>query len=304
MSITSRVDGDSLQDRIAAKLATMSRAERKVAEYLRNHSQEVVFATAEDIGTASGTSDATVVRTAKTLGYSGLAELKYSIGQQVINGTKPTERLRHRIEQVGPHPRSLLQHVFAEATERIAETLRQTSENDLTRAADLIAGADEVLCYGVGPSESVARYLALRLCRLGRRARSSGATGFRLADDLVPVDDKHAIVLYLPSRMLHDTEVILSHARRVGAAAILFSDSLGPLLGDRVDVALPAVHSPSGFTGETLSSQVMTDALALAVAARSEFAATEASDLLTELRSELIGADSRNYVTRNDRRGH
>ena len=188
----------SLSDRITAHLASLTRAERQVAEYLRNHGEEAIFATAEQIGAAAGTSDATVVRTVKRLGYAGLLELKYAIGQRVINGTRPSERLRNRISQAG-EPSSLLGQVFAEASERLGETQRQLSEQDFAAAVDLLAGAREVLSFGVGPSESVARYLALRLGRLGRAARGTGATGFRLADDLLPLTAEDVVVLYPPA---------------------------------------------------------------------------------------------------------
>ena len=52
----------------------------------------------------------------------------------------------------------------------------------LHAAVEALAGAREVLAFGIGPSESVAAYLALRLRRIGRRARVSGATGLRLHD--------------------------------------------------------------------------------------------------------------------------
>ena len=85
--------GGTLEERVASRLAGMSRAERRVAEYLRTHQQDAVFASADEIGVASGTSDATVVRTAKALGYSGLTELKQLVGQEMIK-PKPFERLQ------------------------------------------------------------------------------------------------------------------------------------------------------------------------------------------------------------------
>jgi len=97
--------------------------------------------------------------------------------------------------------------------------------------------------------------------------------------------------------------VLIEHARSVGARIVLLTDSLGSLLGERVDVVLPAVHSPSGFTGEGLSSQVVTDALVLGVATRDEKRATDTSELLTNLRTRLTDTDSRDYVSRTDRRG-
>ena len=281
----------SLRERIAARIGGMSRAERRVAEYLRDNAEEVIFATAEQIGIASRTSDATVVRTAKTLGYSGLLELKYSLGRQVISATKPSVRLRTRITSAGTQTDSILSHVFGEAAERLAETQRLLDGADFVRAVGAFAEAREVLAIGFGPSEMVARYLALRLGRLGRRARFTGSSGFRLADDLIALTSEDLVALYVPGRYLNEIDVVLDHTASLGARTVLFSDLLGQKLGGRVDVVLPAVHSPSGYSGETLSSQVLTDALLLGLAAGERDRATTTSELLTALRRPLIDPD-------------
>ncbi|UOZ02963.1 MurR/RpiR family transcriptional regulator [Amycolatopsis sp. WQ 127309] len=279
----------SLQDRITGRLALLPAAERKVAEYLRNHGPDAIFATAGQIAAATGTSDATVVRTARSLGYTGLLELRHSLTRQVVRATSPAP-------PPGPEG-SLLTHVFAEATRRLADTLRLTSASTFDTAVDVLAGAREVLAFGIGPSETVAAYLALRLRRLGRRARATGATGFRLADDLLELARGDVVVLYSPSRLLAEIDVVLDHAAAVGARAVLISDSLGPVFADRVHVTLAAAHTPTGATGEGLPSQVLTDALVLGVRAKDETRATERAELLTGLRSELSQTGGRRRTT-------
>jgi DNA-binding MurR/RpiR family transcriptional regulator len=74
---------------------------------------------------------------------------------------------------------------------------------------------------------------------------------------------------------------------------VLITDSLGPVFADRVDVVLPSVHVSRAITGETLTSQVLTDALLLGLTARDQPRATSRSELLTELRSELSHTGNR-----------
>lgn len=268
-------------------LAELSPAERRVAEYLRDHGVEIVFATADEIGAATGTSDATVIRTAKTLGYSGLPELKREAGERALGGIRPSARLRSRIDKAGQETASLLDHVFAEATERLDETRRLIAEDNFIAAVDLLAGAREVVSFGLGPSELSAQYLTLRLRRLGRQARQITTTGFKLADDLLGLRESDVVALYIPGRLINDVEVLLDHARAVDAPVILFSDLLLPVLADRVAITMTAVHSGSGFTGEGLSALLLTDCLALGVAARERDRATTTSELLNSLRIAL-----------------
>lgn len=279
-----------LADRVAQRIAELPPAERKVAEYLRANAAELMFSSAEQLGELTGTSDATVVRTAKALGYSGLPELKRQVSTMSTREQRPALRLRHRLEQAGTAAETVLAHVFSEATERMEETHRLTSATDFDTAADLLAGAREVFAFGIGPSGLVAQYLAMRLVRLGRAARATDHTGFRLADELLPIREGDAVVVYSPGRSLTDIDAIVDHAASVGARSILVTDSLASVYGDRVDVCLPASHSPSGFTGEVLSAVVMTDALVLSVAGHDENLSTATSDLLTELRTKLVGS--------------
>lgn len=295
-------DDDPLRARVTRMLAELSPAERRVAEYLRDHGPEIVFATADEIGAATETSDATVIRTAKTLGYSGLPELKREAGQRVLGRIRPSARLRSRIDKAGGETTTLIDHVFAEATERLGETRRLITDEDFVTAVDLLTGAREVVSFGLGPSELSAQYLTLRLRRLGRQARQITATGFRLADDLLGLRKSDVVVLYVPGRLINDVHVLLDHAHAVGAPVILFSDALLPVLADRVTLPLAAVHSGSGFTGEGLSALLLTDCLTLGVAARERDRATATSELLNSLRTALTQGEPRKRATRRPRR--
>lgn len=290
----------SLSARIKGNLAKMSRAERVVAEYLRDHGRDAIFATAEQIGNATQTSDATVVRTAKSLGYNGLLDLRRSLATEVVVETSPIRNFHDH--QAGRRQKSVVAKVFTEAADRLTATWRLIDEDEFAAAVDLLEQAREVLSFGLGASGLLARYLSMRLTRMGRRARASVATGFQLADDLLGLSQDDVVVLYIPSRLLGEIEVVLDHTRQVGARVLLISSSLGALFGDRVDVTLVASHSPSNFTGEMLSAEVLTDALLLQLASRDEGRVTRASELLTELRSELAHGDERSAAPKRRKR--
>lgn len=293
-------DGEdlSLSARINRNVAGMSRAERIVAEYLRDHGRHAIFATAEQIGSVTKTSDATVVRTAKSLGFSGLLDLRRSLAAEVVVETSPVRQFHDEHESGG----SAVARVFTEAAERLAATWRLVEEDDFAAAVGLLDEAREVLAFGLGGSGLLARYLALRLTRMGRRARASWATGFQLADDLLGLRADDVVVLYTPARLLAEIEVVLDHAHAVGARVLFVSSSLGAQFADRVDVTLAAPQSTSNFTGEMLSAEVLTDALLLQLGSGDETRATRASELLTSLRSELVQGDERSAVPKRRRK--
>ncbi|WIX77486.1 MurR/RpiR family transcriptional regulator [Amycolatopsis carbonis] len=284
---------DSLSARVEERLAGLSPAEQRVAEYLRSHQQAILLSTAGDLGVLSGTSDATVVRAVKALGYSGLPELKRVVGRYVVGDTNPATRLRERIERTGDDTDALLDQVLTESLERLTETRRLLADPEFTAAVDLLDSAAEVLGYGLGPSELPMQYLVTRLHRLGRRAWSTSATGFRLADDLLRLKENDVVVLCVPDRLLHDVKTLAEHARSVGARVLLVTNSLRPTLGDQVDVVLAAVHSVSGLTHEGLGATLVVDCLMAGLARKDPAAVSDNIDLLTALRTALVPRDMR-----------
>jgi DNA-binding MurR/RpiR family transcriptional regulator len=251
------------------------------------HPHDVIFATAGELGAAADTSDATVIRTAKALGYSGLPELKRHLGRGLTRRRPPVARLAERIEKTRSSGGSLLDKVFAEGAERIQEAHRQLKHADFEDAVNAITEARSVFSWGLGMSSVVAEYAALRLGRLGLISRFTADTGFRLADALLQVTGAELILMYVPGRHNRDVEAVVSHAERVGADVVLVTHSLGSELGARVRVTLSAAGSPTKFTGELLTASLITDALVLAVAAKTTPRSTATADLLTTLRSEL-----------------
>lgn len=278
---------DSLQQRLAAVADRLAPAERQVAEFMRDNPYNVAFSSAGEIGASAGTSDATVIRTAKALGFSGLPELKRMVATGLAALNRPPALLHHRIETVGGSASDTLDRVFDDAAETLAESRRTLSAADFDRAATIIGDARTVTTFGVGPSGLVASYLALRLNRIGLSARAIENTGFRLADDLLRLTGGDVLILLLPARLLPDVEIALDHASEVGARTVLVTAALTPVLGPRVDVTLRTALSASGVIREALAEVALVDALALQVASSAEGRAVSASTELNRLRDRL-----------------
>lgn len=280
----------TLRERVEAMWPRLSQTEQRIAEaLLRCPPEKLVFATAADLAELSGTSDASVIRMSRRLGYSGLPGLKREAGAALTRESAPRSRLERRIAELGPDLGAALTGVITDARERLDETELSQDPEQLSAAVGLISKAGEVIAYGVGGSELAARHLGLKLNRLGHRARHVGATGFRLADELLGLQADDVVVLYVPGRMLPDAQVLIERARAVGASCIAVSErDLAERLGDTVDVALIAPQSASGSTAEALTALIVTDVLLLGVAALDEPRALYTSDLLSTLRRRLI----------------
>ena len=279
-----------LADRVSEALERLSPSETRVAQYLKAMpTEELIFTNAGELGRLTRTSDATVVRTARKLGYTGLPQLKREAGNGLGASAHPKERLSQRIAALGSDIGSIRERIVADAIESIELTREAVDDMDLQSAVGALARADTIFTFGYGGSEHGARHLARMVARMGYDARASGDTGLLLADALMQVSHGDAVVVFQPGRMLRDIEVILEHAGSVGATTILVSgERLHNQLAGTYDVGLLAIRGSAQMSAEALSPIVVADVLAYGLGTLDQQRATQARDQLTHVRQRLI----------------
>ena len=96
---TSPEEGGGFRERVGARLDSLSPRERAVTDFLLDRPSEAVTASAAELAARTGTSDATVVRTARSLGYGGLRELKRAIMDMLTTRRDPALVLDQRLER-------------------------------------------------------------------------------------------------------------------------------------------------------------------------------------------------------------
>lgn len=276
-----------LEERVAARRDTLSASERKVAVYLADHPAEVAFASAAELGQLTGTSDATVIRTVKALGYDGLPGLKRTLHENIRERIGPAGRLSRSLDVMGREPDAVLARALATSIELLEEVQRTLRPESFADAVELIGSAKETLVVGSGPLGVLGEYFTLRMVRLRRRVRSARASGYQLADDLLSLGPDDVVLLILHGRVSTEADVTLDHAAKVGAKVVLITDRLSEALADRVTVTVTEpVDNTETFTLHAPTLTVL-DALALAIAAQDREPALEAMSELYQIRDRL-----------------
>lgn len=277
-----------LRKRVREHWDAFSPAARSVCRLLTEISPErLLYLSASELGEETQTSNATVVRTLQALGYEGLADLKRQVARPFSTDIAPEVRARRRIESVGGDLGKVWQSVLAEAGDRLQLLGRLFAAEQYARAVALLLEARQIITYGHGASFVVAEHLAMKLRRMGRRSHAIVSSGFRLADDLLAVENGDVVVVFVPGRMPVDVQALLDRIRAVGASGILITDELVGELDDQVTVTLQAPNTPTGLTAEPFTSLVLADGLAQGVAAADVELTVEASHTLTTIRQQL-----------------
>src|SRR5436190_415572 len=275
----------TMEERLAA--SELSPAERRVARFLADHREEAAFLSAVEIGGELGTSDATVVRTVKRLGYAGLGELRRELIDALRARATPAVRLGRTLEAAGGDVARAFDQALDQEIAFIEIARDRVDVEDVLRAVDVLRAADRVVCAGIGPSGALADYVALRLARFGRQTLPVTATGLRLADALLQLRRGDTLLLLAHDELDPDSDETLRRANELELPVLLITDSLGPKLAERVDVALAAPRSVAGAFGTAGATVALLDALLLAFATAERAASLAALRELNELRSRV-----------------
>src|ERR1700738_196439 len=108
MTATDATSTTNLAERVATRLAEWSPAEVRVAAFISEHAEDVAFFSVNDLARQLETSDATIVRTAQALGYTGFPDLRRELIDAVRNQVSPALRLGRGLESMGATSATLL----------------------------------------------------------------------------------------------------------------------------------------------------------------------------------------------------
>lgn len=141
-----------LTQKISKAKATLRKSERKVAEYVLNHSREVINLRIVDLAAKAEVSEPTVVRFCRAIGCEGFQEFKLSLAQQLASSPS--------VGQVAVTDTDSVEDFSHKVFDATVDTLLKVRDSinavNIYKAIDALAKANRVEFYGFGASAAVA----------------------------------------------------------------------------------------------------------------------------------------------------
>ena len=279
----------TFQERYLEAGPRLTPSEKKIGEYLLRNPDEVLGSSAVKIAKATGTSDASVIRTIKGLGYQGLPDLKKEFLESVLRRRNSAAALDHNIESIQTNKRPAEQ-MLANSVD-IIDAFREGFDHDaFASCVEAVSNARRTYTYGLGAGSMVSGFLALHLKRVGFDAEAMMLAGYRLADDLLSLTANDCIVLIAPFHQTTEVEVIVDHAKDVGASVVLVTEALGMSLQDRVDIIIKTPPSISNVVSEHLAPFVFSYVLTMQLASLQKDTSLKRNNLFNALSSRFTGS--------------
>ncbi|UCH60634.1 MAG: MurR/RpiR family transcriptional regulator [Anaerolineales bacterium] len=230
----------SLDERITEFHHKLSPKHKRLARFVLDNKYFMSFASASQAGKKTGTSAATVVRFAQTLGYDGYSELQFAIRAELPSYLTAVERMQARLE-APPPPDNIPHKVFYTDINNIERTANNLDEHKLEGAVEAIVSAKRILVVGAGLSASPALFLAHSLKIIGFDARVNLNEGLSLAAETAQLSDSTLIIAIDLWRYVHSTIKAVEFAKKRGARSIAITDSTVSPLARMADFAFEVV---------------------------------------------------------------
>jgi DNA-binding MurR/RpiR family transcriptional regulator len=149
--------------RIRGVYDTLPRSERKVADYVLNHSDQVIYSSVTDLAQTLEVSESTVVRFCQRLGYQGYPEFKVLLARDL--GT-PFQDTYDTLDP-GDDVTTIVRKTVQISVQALNDTLAVLDPNNVKEVVDLLINSHHVFLFGCGGSGGSAQIAYQKMLRLG-----------------------------------------------------------------------------------------------------------------------------------------
>jgi DNA-binding MurR/RpiR family transcriptional regulator len=268
------------------KIDDLAPAERNVIEFMLGAGPKSWTLSARELGEEAGTSGVTVVRAAKALGYPKLGHLRLALADYWPQKSEP--RFDERVEAtLKSGANGLLEEEIHVAATSLDSLGHRVSREDFEKAVGILDRSRRIVWRGVGPSGFLAQYAALHSQRVGHRSIAITRMGTELADELLSLEPKDAVVVLSYGALQRDTEVVLDIAK--DSEVILITDHDVNNLAERVTMVLECGRGAEGHFQSHAVTLVLIESLILGVANHNKSRRGKSLENLNRLREEIAG---------------
>lgn len=145
----------------------MGPAEKRIAEYILAHTDDIIGVSISEFAARCGCGDATVVRFSRRLGLEGYQELKLRIAAEINATSSITGEIKKNDRCF-----DIFQKRIADISASLMNTESVLDADALDRAAKEIMKAERIVIFGLGNSSAIAQDAAHKFLRLGLAAQS------------------------------------------------------------------------------------------------------------------------------------
>lgn len=246
----------------------LTKTERLIANYFLENKKDLYFLTARDIALALDTSDTSVIRLCRTLGYKGFqdmqAGLRDELSQLLLNEryTAPRAQLPEKYLKFKD---SDTHSLFSKYVENIQNTYDKNDPAKYAQAAQLIIQSSHKFVVGFRGFGAAAIHFGVILAQYTSGVQYTNFADSKTIEAMLDMGPDDCVVIFGGERYSKMARVLADMARDAGCRLIVVTDKVTSPLAFHADVvfiadtaSLSAMHSFSGvfFISEMIHGHV------------------------------------------------
>jgi len=213
---------------------------RKVGLWIAAHPLRAISMSADEIADQAKASQAAVNRFATHAGFSGLAELRAALAEELHHAHEPIAKLGETAKMPATHP-------LARAHAGLVHAAEELDLEVLEQCAQQLLDARHVYTLGLGMSHYMAGFASCALMPYvqGTTHLSEGGGTEQILRRMSRLGEGDVVLAITVPRYSMDIVTLAQFARERGAKVIALADAAGSPLVGAADTALlaPASHS-------------------------------------------------------------
>ncbi|MGL4865096.1 MAG: MurR/RpiR family transcriptional regulator [Cetobacterium sp.] len=203
----------------------LTKGEKKIAEYIISNPKEVSDMSALDLGKVLNTSDASIVRFSKNIGFKGFSDLKTYLKIQINSFKKPQNKILEKWNNFQSE-NDIVDKIVKSDLKNIESFLSQIDVKKVEKTVKNILSSKKVFVVGMGCSRGVAQFISWHMKRIGVDVELLQESGIGLLESLVHLKEEDTVLFFTFPRYLTDEVQASKLIKKRGAKLILITSEL------------------------------------------------------------------------------
>ncbi|MDD9266842.1 MurR/RpiR family transcriptional regulator [Paenibacillus sp. GCM10023248] len=262
----------SINDNILIKIRDMKDSltpvEKLVAEYILENLEEIPHLSIKSLAQLTKTSDASVLRFCKTMGYKGYRNFIVSISAS-IGSMDEEQKDQYTDIQPGDDLSIIISNISRNNSKSIEDTLSVIDKNEIARAVKVLRESNRLVFFGIGASGLVGIDAEQKFSRINKMCHTYTDGHSQLT--AATLMDKSDVAIFI-SNSGNTMEILdaLDIVKKNGACVIAITKYNKSELAEKADIVLsistPEVTIRSGAMGSRIAMLTVVDILFAGVA--------------------------------------
>lgn len=254
---------NEVYQRIIDKQVNMSKSQKKIANYLIEHTESAPFLTASKLAKNVGVGEATVIRFAAFLDFKGYPDMQRHL-QEALQHKWTSAEVFARTTEVVEEPENVLKEVLTDDLHNLKMTLSQIDPNEFLETVKDIRRAKRIYIIAYRSAASLGLFLEFYLdLVLQNTELLREADG--VSEHLLDIKSDDLVIGFGFSRYTKRTVEVLKYVKKSGAKTVVITDHLMSPLVPYADQTLLAATDINSFIDSFSAPFSIVNALITAV---------------------------------------